>query len=191
MKLIWYHSIWALKFKPSSKIFLLTFQRWCFFCGSFMLFLSCFCYVFVRICLLMPCGHLLGKGWPLGSRLWCLIVKLSLFHWYLGPGVVLDCLDPWSLPSFYFNCAFVTFPCGILGQVWYLIVMIPDLCRLSYFYFGQDGHFVIRGMFEMTNFLSFISKSTWGTIKPIHACLGLLKVHTTVYTCTCSTKCKT
>ena len=32
-----------------------------------------------------------------------------------------------------FNCIFVTFPCGILGQVWYLIVSIPDLCRLSYF----------------------------------------------------------
>ena len=31
------------------------------------------------------------------------------------------------------NCYFVTFPCGILGQVWYLIVLIPDLCRLSYF----------------------------------------------------------
>ena len=29
---------------------------------------------------------------------------------------------------------FVTFPCGILGQVWYLIVSFPDLCRLSYFY---------------------------------------------------------
>ena len=29
------------------------------------------------------------------------------------------------------NCVFVTFPCGILGQVWYLIVSIPDLCRLS------------------------------------------------------------
>ena len=26
------------------------------------------------------------------------------------------------------NCDFVTFPCGILGQVWYLIVLIPDLC---------------------------------------------------------------
>ena len=25
-------------------------------------FLSCFCYAFMRICLLMPCGHLLGKG---------------------------------------------------------------------------------------------------------------------------------
>ena len=23
----------------------------------------------------------------------------------------------------------VTFPCGILGQVWYLIVLIPYLCR--------------------------------------------------------------
>ena len=32
-----------------------------------------------------------------------------------------------------FNCAFVTFPCGILGQVWSLIVLIPDLCHLSYF----------------------------------------------------------
>ena len=31
------------------------------------------------------------------------------------------------------NCDFVTFPCGILGEVWYLIVLIPDLCRLSYF----------------------------------------------------------
>ena len=30
-----------------------------------------------------------------------------------------------------FNC-FVTFPCGILGQMWYLIVLIPDLCHLSY-----------------------------------------------------------
>ena len=31
-----------------------------------------------------------------------------------------------------FNCVFVTFPCGILGQVWYLIVSFPGLCLLSY-----------------------------------------------------------
>ena len=31
-----------------------------------------------------------------------------------------------------FNCIFVTVPCGILGQVWYLIASNPDLCRLSY-----------------------------------------------------------
>ena len=26
------------------------------------------------------------------------------------------------------------FPIGILGQVWYLIVSIPDLCTLTYFF---------------------------------------------------------
>ena len=29
-------------------------------------------------------------------------------------------------------CDFVTFPFDILGQVWYLIVSIPDPCCLSY-----------------------------------------------------------
>ena len=50
----------------------------------------------------MPCGHLLGKGWSLGSRLLCLTVSLSRH-----------------------------FPIGTLGQVWYLIVSIPDLCTLT------------------------------------------------------------
>ena len=68
--------------------------------------LSCVCYVFVRVCLYVLCGHLLGKGWPLGSRLWCL---LGVCH----------------------------FPIGILGQVWYLIVSIPDLCTLNYL--GDDA----------------------------------------------------
>ena len=30
-------------------------------------------------------------------------------------------------------CIFVTFPCDIMGQVWFLIVSFPDICRLSYF----------------------------------------------------------
>ena len=30
-----------------------------------------------------------------------------------------------------FHCAFVTFPYGVLGQVWYLFVSIPDLSFLS------------------------------------------------------------
>ena len=38
-----------------------------------------------------------------------------------------------GLTSRLVNCVFVTFPCGILGQVWYLIVSIPDFCRLPYF----------------------------------------------------------
>ena len=32
-----------------------------------------------------------------------------------------------------FSCVFVILPYGVLGQVWYLIVLIPDLCLLSYF----------------------------------------------------------
>ena len=67
-----------------------------FFCGSF-LFLSCVCCAFVRVCLFVPCGHLLGKGWPLGSRLWCLTVSLSLSLRYPGSGMALDCIDSWSL----------------------------------------------------------------------------------------------
>ena len=35
-----------------------------------------------------------------------------------------------------FNGVFITFPCGILGQVWKQIISIPDLCRLSYFKIG-------------------------------------------------------
>ena len=51
---------------------------------------------------LQPCGHRLGKGWLLGS-------------------LVCD------VPS-----VFVTFPCVVLGQVWYLFVSIPDLCILIF-----------------------------------------------------------
>ena len=55
------------------------------------------------VCSLQPCGHLLGKGLPLVS----LVCDVFL------------CFD--------------TFPCCVLGQVWYLIVSIPDLCPLTYF----------------------------------------------------------
>ena len=89
------------RFKPSSKVFYWPFQGGTSFVG-----LLCFCSVlcllcFVRVCLYVLRGHLLGGGWPLGSRLWCL---LWVCH----------------------------FPNGILGQVWYLIVSIPDLCNLTY-----------------------------------------------------------
>ena len=43
------------------------------------------------------------------------------------------------------NCDFLTFPCGILGQVWYFIVLIPDLCRLSYFETLKKVYFLISG----------------------------------------------
>ena len=35
-------------------------------------------------------------------------------------------------------CCEFYFPIGILGQVWYLIVSIPDLCTLTYLYSNRD-----------------------------------------------------
>ena len=39
-------------------------------------------------------------GWPLGFRLWCPSVSLSLSDWYPGSGLVLDCIDSWSLQPY-------------------------------------------------------------------------------------------
>ena len=52
-----------------------------------MFFLSCVCCAFVRVCLFVPCGS------PLGSRLWCFTLSLSLSQWYPGSGEVLGCID--------------------------------------------------------------------------------------------------
>ena len=60
-----------------------------------------------------------------------------------------------SLSFVMLNCVFVTFPCGILGQVWYLIVLIPDLCSLSYF--GPMKRF-LKEFFEKHNFEKVGSK---------------------------------
>ena len=47
-----------------------------------------------------------GKCWPHGSRLWCLTVSFLLSHWYPGSGVVLDCIDSWSLHPYLLSCIF-------------------------------------------------------------------------------------
>ena len=69
------------------------------------------------LALLMPCGQLLGKGWPLGfidalwftagkgltlgSCWWCLLYSCYFpMLWYPGSGVVLDFIVFWTLPSF-------------------------------------------------------------------------------------------
>ena len=69
---------------------------------------------FVRLVFLMLSRLLMADLWPPAGK--------GLTSWLL-----LGCL-----------LYFVTFPCGILGQVWYLIVSFPELCRLSYFYYIQN-----------------------------------------------------
>ena len=90
------------RLKPSSKIFYWPFQGGTSFMDFLCFFLSCVCYAFVRVCWYVLCGHMLGKGWPLGFRLWCLTVSLLLSHRYPGSGVVLDCIDSWSLHPYLF-----------------------------------------------------------------------------------------
>ena len=72
-----------------------------------MLFVFGFC--LCHVCSLQLCGHLLGRGQPLGSFL-CDV----------------------------FLC-FVTVPYNVLGQVRYLIVSFSDLCLLSYFEGKRGG----------------------------------------------------
>ena len=50
--------------------------------------------------------------------------------------LVVTCLEIANLLALLyvmFSCVFVTFPSGVLGQVWYMIVLIPYLCLLTYF----------------------------------------------------------
>ena len=47
-----------------------------------------------------------------------------------------------------FYCVFVTFLCGFLGQVWYFIVSIPDLCILPYFVQHFSTYAIIVGAFN-------------------------------------------
>ena len=61
------------------------------------------CYAFVRVCLYVPLWSPAGKR----ADLWALVCGVLLWVCF--------------------------FPIGILGQVWYLIVSIPDLCTLTNF----------------------------------------------------------
>ena len=72
---------------------------------SFVDRLCCLCLVFVMLSRLIVAALWSTAGWGGGSEL--------LGHF----GDV--------------YCDFVTFPLGVLGQVWYLIVSIPDPCCLS------------------------------------------------------------
>ena len=55
-------------------------------------------------------------------------------------------------------CDFVTFPCGILGQV-YLIVSIPDLCRL----FSVIFHLFL--LFELKLIIIYVNYSSKLTLR--------------------------
>ena len=71
------------------------------------------------------------------------ILKISMVFDKISENLNILCVSEYSHTIFLISILkrtdetsqgdFVTFPCGILGQMWYLIVLIPDLCRLSHF----------------------------------------------------------
>ena len=78
-----------------------------------------------------------------------------------------------------FNCVFVTFPCGILGQVWYLIVSIPDLCHLSYFTLKQNASFERSNESWKCHALQTID-GTWRLKVIYHTTVNVLKLQTLI-----------
>ena len=78
------------RFKPSSKKDLNDRSKAVLLLWIFYVFvLSCVCYVLVRVCLYVLCGHLLISWLSFVVS----AVSLSLSHWYPGSGVELDCID--------------------------------------------------------------------------------------------------
>ena len=76
---------YGMALKMTLKTSVLYFFRSHYYISYFNIYLSTYYYCVILF-------HL--------SRVWCLIVTLSLSHWYPGSGVVLDCIDSWFLPSF-------------------------------------------------------------------------------------------
>ena len=112
------------RFKPSSKIFYWLFQG-----GTSFVDLLWFCSV---LCLLCLCARLFicalwspaGKGLTSWLSFEVSSVSLSLSHWYPGSGVVLDCIDSWSLHP-YLLCTTMILP------------IIPLLSALIYWWVGN------------------------------------------------------
>ena len=54
-------------------------------------------------------------------------------------------LTSWVLLYVMFSCVFNISQYDVLGQVWYLIVSIPDICLLPYFILDQLSPFSYIG----------------------------------------------
>ena len=78
-----------------------------------------------------------------------------------------------------FSCIFVTFQYDVLGQVWYLIVLIPDLCLLPYFYlmhtYAKFDQNIPCGSRDMNIFLGFMEQHfSW---RFAYMCLDNVKMY--------------
>ena len=110
-------------------MFILCIFYWLFQGGTSFVDHLCFCvlcFSCFSVCSLLPCGHLLGKDWPLGSCWWCLLYFCYFPMWYTGSGVVLDCIISWSLPPFFLCVPWAK------TQIFQVICLISLCCQHMY-----------------------------------------------------------
>ena len=89
----------------------------------------------VRLYMLKPYSSFLTDHSNAVLLLWIIFVICVSCHTTLSVpcSLVVTCREM-ALLYVTFSCVFLTFHMDVLGQVWYLIVWIPDLCFLPYFY---------------------------------------------------------
>ena len=94
----------------------------------------------------MPPGHLHGKDWPLGSRVRCLIVKLSLSHWYPGSVWCLIVSIPDLCPLSYFDkfdrsgmCSSTTKTTKELSISLFMCFRIFNFGQIKMIFFGDEN----------------------------------------------------
>ena len=59
------------------------------------------------------------------------LCSLAITYWERADLLALLCVV--------FSCIFVTFPYDVLGQVWYLVALNPDLCLPLYYHNKEDS----------------------------------------------------
>ena len=78
------------------------------------------------------------------------------------------------------SCAFVAFPYGVLGQMWYLVVSINDLCLLPNLVKPRTKSNYLRNELDfcrgdrgwLMHFLVFLGYLVDGMTKYDHFCIG-------------------
>ena len=88
-----------------------------FFCGSFVLFMSCVCHAFMSVhCCLVVTWREMADLLALVCDVYCDFVTSPIL--YLWTGVVLNCIDSWSLLSSYLYYYY---------KYWYLSLVVSTL----------------------------------------------------------------
>ena len=132
-----------------------------------------FCLVFAMFCArLFICALWSPAGKGLTSWLSFVVssVSLSLSHWYPGSGVVLDCIDSWSLQPYYFH--WVSYSVQVLKlTLGFMFWIFPETCTGYHILFiSWDLHWVSYSVL----FLKLAQGFIFCTFPVSYSCTGFI-----------------